>query len=318
MIGLHCQDMTCLRYLIPIHKKLSESKKNCAMFVKTSAAPEKYNSFYQNGNRIFEVLQENSIPAYELSDDAKIKLDTLVTIETIGHEHYAYDKHLSIGHGFDCWNFGKKVAELENTKYVFHNQEVADFALKQYGAESVTVKTPIVFWSMDDIFKVGKNYLSSLGVDPDNDRIATIFYPDKDYQEDALKVYQGLVDKGYKVLVKQRRKYQGIDQGIENKIYDSIWYPTEAAILPVFSDVNISFGASCFLECSFLQSLYINNLCPEYSRDYIVPSSKSLKTNVECFVESSIKQIEEQGSQSLSFYKDRSRHDIIDSDVSIF
>ena len=310
--------MTCLRYLIPIYKKLVEAKKNCTMFVKTSAAPEKYNSFYQNGNRIIEVLQENDILAYDMSTDAKIKLDTLVTVETIGHDHYAYDKHISIGHGFDCWNFGKKVAELENTKYVFHNQEVADFAMKEYEAESVVVKTPIIFWNIDDIFAIGKKYLGSLGIDPDNDRIATMFYPDKDYHEAAFKVYQSLVEKDYKVLVKQRRKYQGINPQITNKIYDSIWYPTEAAILPVFSDINISFGASCFLECSFLQSCYINNLCPPYSRDYVVPDSTCIHTNKENFLEKTITQIDSYGQDSISFYKDKSRYDSIISDVGIF
>ncbi len=310
--------MTCLRYLIPIYKKLSEAKKNCTMFVKTSAAPEKYNSFYQNGNRIIEVLQENDILAYDMSSDAKIRLDTLVTVETIGHDHYVYDKHISIGHGFDCWNFGKKVAELENTKYVFHNQEVADFAMKEYEAESLVVKTPIIFWNIDDILDTGKKYLNNLGIDPDNDRIATIFYPDKDYQADALQVYEGLREKGYKVLVKQRRKYQGINSNIENKIYDSIWYPTEAAIMPVFSDVNISFGSSCFLECSFLKSCYINNLCPEYSREYVVPQSQNIHTNVDDFVKRTLSQIRDYGDESLSFYKAKDRHSSINSDVSIF
>jgi hypothetical protein len=318
MIGLHCQDMTCLRYLIPIYKKLSGAQKKCLMFVKTSAAPEKYNSFYQNSSRIIEVLQENNIVAYDMNDAAKIKLSTLITIETIGHDHYEYDNHLAVGHGFDCWNFGKKVADLENTKYIFHNQEVADFALSEYGAESIVVETPVVFWGIEDTFEIGKKYLSNLGIDPDNDRIATIFYPDKDYQDDALQVYKGLREKGYKVLVKQRRKYQGINSNIENKVYDSIWYPTEAAILPVFSDVNISFGSSCFLECSFLKSCYINNLCPAYSRDYVVPQSQHIHTNVDDFVKSTLKQVRDYGDESLSFYKARERHSSINSDVSIF
>jgi len=318
MIGLHCQDMTCLRYLFPIYKELTDRKIPCTMFTKVSAAPEKYNSFYQNGKRAQEVFLQNNIPAYDMSFAEKTKLSTLVTVETIGHEHYNYDKHLSIGHGFDCWGFGKKVAQLENTKYIFHNQEVADFALREYGAESIIVKTPIIFWRINEIFEIGKKYLSSMGIDPDIDRIATVFYPDREYQEEALKVCACLEEKGYKVLVKQRRKYQGINPEIKNKIYDSIWYPTEAAILPVFSDINISFGASCFLECSFLQSCYINNLCPPYSRDYIVPDASTIHTNKEDFVEKSIDQIAIYGDKSLSFYKDVKRHGNINSDVSIF
>ena len=318
MIGLHCQDMTCLRYLIPVYKALLEAQKPCAMFVKSLAAPEKYNSFYQNRSRIIEILRDQNIPVYDIVDGAKIKVSTLVTIETIGHDHYEYDKHISIGHGFDCWNFGKKVAELENTKYVFHNKEVADFALKTYGAESVVLDVPIVFWEIEDVFNVGKKYLDTLGIDPDSDRIATIFYPDKDHHDIALKVYHHLKNKGYKVLVKQRKKYQSIGTDIDTKIYDEIWYPTEAVILPVFSDINISFGSSCFLECSFLETCYINNLCPAYSRDYVVPENSWIHTNNDDFVEKSIDQIAIYGDKSLSFYKDVKRHGNINSDVSIF
>ena len=318
MIGLHCQDMTCLRYLIPVYKALIRAKKPCQFFVKTSAAPEKYNSFYRNSERIIQILRDNNIEAYDVSNAAKVKLKTIVTIETIGHEHYIYDNHLSIGHGFDCWNFGKKVADLENTKYIFHNQEVADFSLKEYGAQSVVLDTPIVFWEIQDTLDIGKKYLRHLGIDPENDRIATIFYPDKDHQDDALQVYKSLIEKGYKVLVKQRRKYQSIKDDVDNKIYDSIWYPTEASILPVFSDLNISFGSSCFLECSFLKSCYINNLCPEYSRDYVVPKSSHIHTNVVDFAENTLRQIIDYGDKSSSFYKAKDRYSSISSDVSIF
>jgi hypothetical protein len=88
-------------------------------------------------------------------------------------------------------------------------------------------------------------------------KTAFVFYPDQGDVTLANDVIQSLEDIGCAVFVKQRRKHQAVSSK-GTHVFDDVWYPSEAIVGPLLSDIVIAFGSTAYVDLVPVGVLYVN------------------------------------------------------------
>ena len=330
-IAFICEGMTDLRYFLPLYSGLNRHKIGINFYLYYTSSG-KYNSVDLNFKRFLSILESADFSDIKISHaeniDSSMFFDILFTIENISDfnikpgkqnkksikSSFNYEKRFCIQHGLDYFNFAS-----ESSDYIVTDKCYQDDLKNRFNSSSIVSKVPVSFWNIDDqinlIPKIFKDYMDK--------KSAFIFYPENGYHKEVLGIVNFLINKDYNIVIKQRRKNQGIprpyyDHSNISVFFDDMWYPSEAVVLPAISTFAMGFGTSAYFDLIPVGIPYIDFALPEYSkniqkyngdesipinrRGYVKPSSK-IFSYIEEYTEDCFSEIEriEKDSPDRSF-----------------
>lgn len=259
-ISYTIDDMTSLRYYVPLLKSIYRLRPDLKQAFIYKTDNFKYNGLGQNQNliRFQKICKEIQ---YELdplcifeykninSTDSEISCHTMITIEyslmNIKHEYC-----ISLAHGFDsilCYS--KKLKDFCDVficDKMFENHEKLTDVNKMHPPIPISML-------------LAKEYQD---IKEDQEKTATVFYPDLDLNEFADNIIAELCRKKYYVYIKQRKKWQKITAHVAPNegeiIYDNHWSPSESILCPLISDVTIGFGSTAYIDLVPIGIPFIN------------------------------------------------------------
>lgn len=245
-IGYVVPDLTHLRYYIPFSRRASLTLEatNTFLLLRGNA---KYNGLANDDNckKCVELIKRYC-PKSKIADD-QFSADLAVQVERGWNNRRDIDakRRISLSHGFD-YTFQR--GEPSGVDAYLCSSDLSAQHAASFGVQNVlTTPFPVCLWSMDELF-------SESGVWP---RSVTLFYPDVGDTDIAGSIVDSLIEKGFTVFVKQRRKHQKIRCG-GTHVYDDVWYPSEAIVFPIATDVTIGFGSSAYVDLVPAGVRYIN------------------------------------------------------------
>ena len=232
--------LTELRYLIPFSKVIRRVYPQAHQEFVFSSSCKKYNGLAdpQNYARFLTIMGEQCPYAVISRDSPQGPADVEVVVENSRMSVNAV--RISIQHGFDCFIDGSTQPRADvcictslETGYV--------------GENCVVPPTPVTLWDME-------SHLSASSTAFD----VVLFYPDQLDADIADRLLGRLFFEGFKVCVKQRRKWQLVKLQTCTVVYDDVWYPSESFVLPLKSRVAIGFGSSAYSDLIEAGIRYIN------------------------------------------------------------
>lgn len=230
--------MSDLRYIIPFARAMKALLPEVNQFVDIQRWSAKYNGLLHNENYEKCVLLTHRYCPWFNSYDGR-RVDYAVVVETCTRPNC--EKLVSIQHGFDCAFLAKDLQCVD--MYICGSRLTAEFAV-QHGVPNVVVSPfPVPFWKYDDALL--------------DDNHITVLYPDSGDNDLASKSVQHILDQGFNVTVKQRKKHQ-IIRSAGKHVYDEIWYPPEAIELPLMSRFTLAFGSTAYTDLVAAGVNYIN------------------------------------------------------------
>ena len=278
-VAFLCEGMTDLRYLLPLYSGLRKYREEIIFYLYYTSSG-KYNSIDLNAERFSAILgsdEFSSIKAFHAENsDPSITFDLLFTIENIsdfnirpGKENkksinkaFNYRKRFCIQHGLDYFNFASK-----DSDYIVTSKCYQDDLKNRFNSNSIISEIPISFWNISDqiklVDKTARDYMKK--------RSAFLFYPENGYHKEVSDIVNFLIKKDYRIIIKQRRKNQGIpglyyDHPNISIFFDDSWYPSEAVVLPAISTFAMGFGTSAYFDLIPAGIPYIDFAFPDYSR----------------------------------------------------
>lgn len=271
----YIEDMTSLRYAVPFVKAARIlTGTNVVIAYDSMFNTKKYNTIPSHLTRLSSVFKENDIDYVDMKGKSISCLHAYCVENTIRQVNN--EKLYSFQHGFDFTNLAKN---NKSAVYLVTDKEVS-LQIGKIGLISEVQPIPVMFWDwefhLDFIDKCEFNKKKS----------ATLFYPEEDLNDFFRVVYDNIASAGYMTYVKQRRKNQAVPNGLETVFYDTVWYPSEAVILPMISDVCIGFGTSAYIDIVHLNRQYIDFAIPEYSKKYYKPTAELFTCISQDFYES--------------------------------
>lgn len=320
-VALLCEGMTDLRYFLPLCRAIRHlcNDIKIEMYYTFSG---KYNSIPRNFNRFLDVMKDGFDyivfkGIYE--DDIKVSTDVLFTIENISdfnispgkknkksiNTSFSYRKRFCIQHGLDYLNFASSDKE-----YIVTSSCYSDDLMSRFSCSSVTSEIPISFWDIENQLSLINKEIK----DRFSKKSVCIFYPEAGYHNEVLEIINFLIERKYNIIIKQRRKNQGLPKEYFNHrdisiCFDDLWYPSESIISPAITGFTIGFGTSAYTELVPAGIKYIDVAIPDYSkpienyngdtsipinrRGYVKPTSDIFLCITENYVESCFEAIEE-------------------------
>ena len=267
-ISFFVECVTSLRYFFPITRILIDLGHDVSMYYPTEGPGiSKYNSSLRN-LQVFALRVDRLFKGVKLipvsSNVEKIKTDVLFTLECVprgcyGH-FFEYKQRFCIQHGTDYTNFVQYTDD--KTTYIAHDEYYCKDLIENFNVKAVYPEKPVTFWDIDLQLKL-------INFSIETDKAVYIFYPDRGHQETARKIINHLHDKGYTIIVKQRRKHQNVENfKLDNVsvVYDDIWYPSEAVALPAISNFCIGFSSAAYTDLIPTGIDYVDLALEPYSR----------------------------------------------------
>lgn len=241
-IAFVVDDMTMLRYYVPLSLRIYDYDCSVEQTFFLRLDNHKYNglALLANKNRCDEILSVYCGYA-SVSYDSSSRYDIVFQVES--GSRLECKKRISIQHGFDY------VGRLDTLKsnvdlYVCSMIETAA-APAAAGINCVVPPLPISVWNVPNISTFNDK------------KTVLVFYPDQGENELAIELVNRLEARNLNVLIKQRKKHQAIAAAGKH-IYDELWYPCEAIILPASTAATIGFGSSAYTDLVPLGVRYIN------------------------------------------------------------
>lgn len=240
-IVFYTPDLTHLRYYMPL--ALSFKDHDIVFFyIKENA---KYNGLSLNDNfEKFKCIIKEFTATDNVSDLSQI--DVLFTVESISDKRFLNlrekaKKHIVIAHGFDCIDHSKK---LKDCTYLIPFEK-SKRIIGDINLDIKVLDVPIPFlYDFDE--KV-------------EDKSIFIFYPDAGQTDFCKKLITSLKSDRFNVTVKQRKKHQSIDNvECDCKIYDNVWWPSEALSGPINSSLTIGFGSTAYTDLALAGLRYVD------------------------------------------------------------
>ena len=324
--------VTSLRYFFPIIRVLKTLGHDIEVFypidnvvkgdtrpgIDQSGIPNKYNSSITNlqtfAKRINQICPDVLLTPAP-SDKPPINTNILFTLECvprgINGALFSYDKKFCVQHGTDYYRSFYHNYIDDKTTYITHDKCYQTDLVENFGIDAVCPDKPVAFW---DIHKQ-LDLLSSSIFDLRSQKIAYIFYPDKGYRDLARELILYLSNLDLTVIVKQRRKHQAVESfNLENVhvVYDDIWYPSEAVIIPAMSELCIGFSSAAYTDLAPAGVNYIDLALETYSkcitetqqnahwRGYVKPKSRDnfyylntsnfedIQKNIDCILKNKV------------------------------
>ena len=264
-IVFNADDLTCLRYLIPIARFIRDYRSAKIEFA-INRFGNKYNrmNITANENRFLKIMKRYDFSFFDIADRSKICCDVLFSVENLAYldNKYSCGKHFSIQHGYDFIHLGK----LCKSTYIFHDPIFANYS--EFVNDFVISPIPVTFWDYcDDEILVDLNKVFILA-------------PESGHLCELEKVVKYFESAGKSCVVKQRRKSQGISTAIcKNVVYDDLWYPSESILTPTKSGIVVGFNSSAYVDFLGARKKYINlnvgnESCRFYLDQYYFPTDK--------------------------------------------
>jgi hypothetical protein len=249
-INFYCPDLTCLRYLMPIARRIGSHD----IQIDSKPFNDKYNGLGNSNNKdVFEYIVTAFTPNAKikyLKVNEKVECDVLFSVEHLNIRDYTFKKHFAIQHGFDCMNFFENMSK--DTVYIAHSEFYANWMKNVFDINAIYTEVPITFWDIKE--------------QPDSKKIMCIFYPEKHYRSAAHEIITHAETCGYTCMIKQRAKNQAVPSAYTHRVYDRIWYPSEAILLPAISDIVLGIGTSAYADIAEVGINYIDAAIPDYSK----------------------------------------------------
>jgi len=261
--------MTSLRYAIPFIKtvKLLLSK-DVLLIYNDSVNFHKYNSIKRHHEKLTKICKDNEVSSTSVSDfkNKKIKVRNVFCVENTC-KVIDYENYYSFQHGFDWIGLHKdnKAATYIVTEQYFKN------AIEDLGLRAIVSPKPVAFWDWN--YHVEKSKSQSLNLET---KTVTMFYPEEGSKDLFKKIHEKLLNLGYQIYIKQRKKNQLVPDEFNNIFYDDLWYPTESILLPIISDFSIGFGTSAYTDLIHLNRNFVDLCIPDYSKKYYKPQVSNL------------------------------------------
>jgi len=321
-VAFLCEGMTDLRYLLPLYLCLSRNRGEIDFYLYYTSSG-KYNSVDLNFKRFLSILESDDFSNIKIfhaeNIDSSVFFDILFTIENIsdfnirpGKENkksinasFNYRKRYCIQHGLDYLNFASSDKE-----YIVTSSCYSDDLMSRFSCSSVTSEIPISFWDIENQLSLINKEIK----DRFSKKSVCIFYPEAGYHNEVLEIINFLIERKYSIIIKQRRKNQGLPKEYFNHrdisiCFDDLWYPSESIISPAITGFTIGFGTSAYTELVPAGIKYIDVAIPDYSkpienyngdtsipidrRGYVKPTSDIFLCITENYVESCFEAIEE-------------------------
>lgn len=243
-IVFNTDECTCLRYFLPIAKKIREGYEVDIRFAVNNWG-NKYNrlNIKQNHSSFLRIMNEHEFNYFVI--DGRVDCDILFSVEILNYldKNYCCGKHYAIQHGYDFMNLGKRFPN--KATYIFAD-EIFGEEYDHYVNDYVVSPLPVVFWDyVDDISNVDKGR-------------CFIFAPEHGYLKKLEYLVNFFSRKKFDVVVKQRRKSQNVNRCAKNVVYDDIWYPSEAIDIPIKSGIIIGFNSSAYVDFFGAKRKYVN------------------------------------------------------------
>jgi len=263
MIDFIVYDMTHLRYFAPFTRSLTRLGFRTRWLIVVSNI--KYNSI--NADRVNRVREIAQLSGCEIIDYFKGETGRCaVTVETGSPAdliHMKYDVVISMQHGFDYTSPDR--VSPKNVLNIMWDQAYVDQHFKTKSGFFYEIPyNPVAFWvdKMDCEKIAGKR------------RIATVFYPEIGFHDNAVRACRTLISLGIKPVVKQRRKNQAVPEiaGCDI-VYDDMWHPSESIVYPIVSEICVGFGTSAYTDAIAAGLTFVDCTAPKYSNVYVKPIS---------------------------------------------
>lgn len=256
--------MTTLRYVLPIMKAIKKRKSRTKIRIYARSS-NKYNCPLRNIKALNDIIEKRigkdvqtyvgSMNDYESQE--KIECDYLFTVENTPFSRpgriFKYKKRYCIQHGTDYWHFADKVSD-NSTSYIASGELYKKDILENYNANLniLTTKTPLSFWEYENDYVELADEISKK-IPHEGKKTVCLFYPETSFHGAVFDVIDTLKSEFF-FFIKQRRKNQPIPQKLLSLksgscgIYDDMWYPSEAILLPGYCDVSVGFGTSAYID----------------------------------------------------------------------
>lgn len=232
-------DLTHLRYFIPFSRCLHRCASDIEQSFFLPRGNPKYNGLRSDTNySACQRLIAQHCP-YASETDGSGNFDIVIQVE-VG-AYLKCDRRISLEHGFDYAFRASELKEQVET-YVCSSELTRDHA-SSLGVPAIISPLPVCMWD------VGETQATP--------STALLFYPDQGDADIANEVIEHLEKQGFLVFVKQRRKWQSISGG-GTHLYDDVWYPSEAVVVPLASDLVIGFGSSAYVDLVPMGVTYVN------------------------------------------------------------
>ena len=286
-IALICESMTDLRYFLPLCRTLDRIERDINVYLYYTSSG-KYNAVDRNLEVFLSILSQGSFSNIRISHISNLNIsrsifDFLFTVEGIntfnlkpGKENkptisdtIKFKKRFCIQHGFDYLNFASSDKE-----YIVTSKCYSDDLIDRFSCKSFISEIPISFWDIEDqLSLIEKGFKDKF-----SEKSVCIFYPEKGYHNEVLDIINFLIEKQYNIIIKQRKKNQGIPREYLNHqnifvSFDNLWYPSESIIGPAVTNFAIGFGTSAYFELAPAGVKYIDVAIPEYSKPFKVINS---------------------------------------------
>jgi hypothetical protein len=253
VIGYDVPDLTHLRYFFPFVSTLDECQLDVRHRFFHTRKNAKYNGLGhgKNWSKYERLLEHQRIEKFDadVCSASDVGYDVLVTVEAGCLTPSA--RHVAVSHGLDC---DPLVDRLVNCHAYVCGPTVAGHPrVKDSGVRVKIPPCPVSMFTFDEL---QTHALEHYAV-PDR-KVVTLLYPDAGHAALADAIVDELEDAGYFVYVKQRRKWQPIGTQLGMHVYDDLWYPSEALMLPLVSDVTIGFGSTACLDLVEVGVNYVN------------------------------------------------------------
>jgi len=299
--GFYIKDLTVLRYFIPLIKVMKrELKENLEvkLFLDFHLS-HKYNTLNNNANvKILQDVIANHVKKtmeltsggenltlylssdFKKNDNPKIYVDALFVGSTLksseifdlkNNTFFSYRKKIVIQHGFDYIGpAGGCRAACKDTIFIVNDELYSRDITERIGTKASCIVTehPVPYWTAKEQI----DFLKSSFNLPNNKKVF-VMYPESGYHNIVQDHVNFLIDSGYFVIIKQRRKNQNINSKIlglpKNKVlcvYDDIWYPSESIFFPMICDFVVGYGTSSYVDFVKFNIPYIDFALPEYSK----------------------------------------------------
>jgi hypothetical protein len=266
---IYVPDLTHLRYYCPLILNIVEKcKKNIVIaFVTTNA---KYNGLriQQNSERFLEIYQKY-LAAYDVecicvNDANQVICNIAITVDCspLYKKLFYCQKHLAIQHGVDHGYDSLGQHRAENTIQILSSDVYASLLQTD---SYVSLAYPISCWSTT--FDRDINNIIDIEIIK---KCALIFYPEIGFHDVIDDIVTAVCDRELIPIFKQRRKNQHVQQP-ENVIYDTLWYPCEATLIPLNCAITVGVGTTAYTDLAHAGVKFIDLALPDYSKSYPKP-----------------------------------------------
>jgi len=293
-VGVHIAAMTDIRYYYPVislmqliggydfYLIIDDSKKYTSI-LRNGRNKDIFTNVFSNllgiDSKKFIVLENH------IRNNDSLKIDILFSMSAASNsknndfesgKYFTYNKRIIFQHGFDYLGKRKGArSACERSCYVLNDRLYEADIKERFNQKSrfLIPKLPVQYWNFEEqiafVLSDSSPWRSAnLSLE---DKVAFILYPEIGNHDIVGNHVKILLDKNYKIFIKQRRKSQGIKQSISAlnnvfPVFDDFWLPSEAVVFPLFSNICMGYGSAGYTDISSIRKPYIDFALTSYSK----------------------------------------------------